>query len=384
MTSRKLMVLTQSDISTVQGTTEHHYVINGLSEFYEVHLFAPKDPGFTNVHYHRLPKINLIPSFFWNNIFLYPFFIYHILAISPSILYTYEGFSLLGYSITRLSKLIWVVDLQIPPTQQAKEINDLKNQNNIVRSTYYSLQDWINKRTLPKAQSIITISKEIKNELTSFYRVSDNKITVIPLGVDTEKFNPTKFNSNEEFDQIDLVYLGSIKSFRGIDTVIKAISLNDKIQKSVNFHIVGSDQNRDTQDLKKLAKELGVSENITWHGYVNHEEVPKFLSGMNVAISPLPPHNSYQVSSPAKIFEYLSMGLPIICSDITPHQKILCDGETGFFFEPENPESLAKQLERILELNNDEWQKIRNSCREKALRNSWSEKVETIKQIIDS
>ena len=50
---------------------------------------------------------------------------------------------------------------------------------------------------------------------------------------------------------------------------------------------------------------------------------------------------------PNVLLEGMASGLPIACSDRGPMPEVL--GDTGLYFNPEDPDSVAKTLQRLIE-----------------------------------
>lgn len=382
--AENIAIINLADISTVQGSTEGYYVAHRLSKDYNVHIYSTSNPAVKSATYHHLPSIATIPSFFLYNLILIPYFIYHSWKYRLDIIYTYKGFNISPYVVSIFTKADWIADFRTKPTGQEKEFNTITENSSRGKNLYYMLQDFAYRSTLPFAKAIITLSEPLCDHLVENYNVDQNKILLVPLGVDTNYFKQDKNEDFEEctLERLDLVYVGSISRLRGFETCIEALTAAT-LQPDVQLHLVGNGSNKYLQDLKTEINSKGVKDAVTWHGYINHDKLPELLSEMDVAISPLPEHDSYHVSSPAKIYEYLAMGLPIVCTDIYPHRELLQNGRTGFFYEPGSPDDLVTSLNHIWNLEANTWHNIRHEARQTALDNNWSIRLETIKEVIE-
>ena len=72
-------------------------------------------------------------------------------------------------------------------------------------------------------------------------------------------------------------------------------------------------------------------------------------SNSKVGLSVLSKTGNYEHSYPTKIFEYMAIGLPVICSDITLHSDIILGNDCGLSVNPEDPDELAKAIKSIVE-----------------------------------
>lgn len=379
--ARKIALLTATDLSKVQGATEANYVANFLGENFDTHIYSRYDPEMDDVTYHQIPDSSFIPALLLYNIVLLPYFLYQNYQHDFDLFYTYKGFHLAPFITTHLNNCDWIADFRTKPTGQAKEWASLSNSNVFIVSLYYKLADVMYKLTLPYAKAVITLSDPIRDDLQETYNVDPGRIQLVPLGVDSDKFSPERTQAGNT-EPLDMVYLGSIGPRRNLELCIDAIASED-LEVDVQLHLVGDGPEGYLDELRRKANEADVEEAICWHGYIDHEEVPAVLDRMDVAISPLPAHDSYEVSSPAKLFEYLAMGLPILCTDIQAHRNVLSAEQTGFFFEAGSHTSLVEAIHRISELESEDWLKIRQYVREAGKDNDWASRMELIQKVIE-
>lgn len=378
---RKIALLTASDLSKVQGSTEASYVADFLAENYDTHIYSRFDPEMANITYHEIPDPSVIPALLLYNIVLLPYFLHQNHKYSFNLFYTYSGFHLTPFVISQLSDCDWIADFQTKPTGQAKEWASLSNTDGIATGLYYKLLDVFYKMTLSYAKAVITLSEPIRDDLQESYNVKPARIQLVPLGVDSEKFKP-KCTQDGYTEPLDIAYMGVIASQRGIGMCIRAMA-SEELEIDVRLHLIGDGPEEDLRQLREISRKFGSESSIEWHGYVGHGSMPKILNEMDVAISPLPAHDSYEVSSPAKIYEYLSMALPIVCTDIRAHSHLLTEGETGFFFEPSSQVSLVAAINRVGQLDSTTWETIREEARYEGRQHDWRNRMKIIKSTIE-
>lgn len=381
MSDLKIAFVTTSDLSTTQGSTEAAYVSRFLASENDVHIYSPQDPAINGATWQKLPDSSVVPAFILYNILLAPYFIYKQYQFGYDIIYTYKGFHLTPYIVSIISSAKWIADFQTKPTGQAKEWSNISGEMDILEWSYYSVFDLAYRFTLPNAHAVIGLSKSLCDHLNKKFGVPCEKLHLVPLGVDTEHFRPGDWEKPPK-EPIDIVYLGSISPRRGLETVLSVLS-SSKLQIGIQFHLIGSGSEEYEQQLREQIISAGIETKVTWHGYVDHGDLPDRLLNMDAAISPLPNHDSYEISSPAKIYEYLALGLPVICTDIRAHRTVLTDCYTGFFYQPESESSLVDILNKLADLEDGEWETTRQSARETALENDWSVRLEKIRLVIE-
>jgi len=362
------------ELDSVQGSTEAYYVIKELSKNNEVHLFSRSDPGFEGVNYHH--HSGDLPALFGINFLKIPSLIKHLRETNTDVLYTYRSIHIGAYIAAQAANCCWVVDLQTPPTSQDREVSEHTEKLSALRAHYLDAMDRCYQATLPQADGVITLSEGIKSELVGKYDVASENITLVPLGVNLEQFDPDRYESSTPTPPYDCVYLGSIAKFRGLDMIFEGIAAKDTLQDDLRIHIIGDGPVDTIQSLQQQTVKLGISDMIQWHGLVDHEKVPQKLAEMDIALSPLPALDSFEVSSPAKLFEYLAMGLPVVCSDITPHRNVLTEGVTGFFYPPDDKYGFASALgEAVSSISSNN---AKQEVRQHGEKHGWRERVQKI------
>ncbi|QOX66005.1 glycosyltransferase family 4 protein [Anoxybacterium hadale] len=96
------------------------------------------------------------------------------------------------------------------------------------------------------------------------------------------------------------------------------------------------------EEMKALAKDLGISEHVNFLGYVT--DMQALYSCCQAAVS-----TSRIEGLPFHVMEAIGCGLPVIASDIKGHRELIAHQKNGLLFERENAVQLASG---ILELYN--------------------------------
>ena len=120
---------------------------------------------------------------------------------------------------------------------------------------------------------------------------------------------------------VRLVYLGVIREGRGLQSVIRALPTFEKTAASVEFRVAGDGPH--VPKLKRLAKELGVEEKVTFEGYIDSERVPEFLLSGTIGVVPHELNSHWENTVPNKLFDYMSAGLPVVATDAPPVRKLI-------------------------------------------------------------
>jgi len=181
------------------------------------------------------------------------------------------------------------------------------------------------------------------------------RIRIIPDGFDPERFRIRRRTENAEIDldfrgEGSLIgYIGHLYYWKGVDSLIEAMSLVVKEFPDVRLLIVGGlEDEPDIERLKRLAKDRDLSGNVIFTGYVQPDEVPYYLDLAEILVIPTLDTIMGKYAMPMKIFEYMAAEKAIIASDLDAHRQILRDEETALLVPPGNPKSMANAIESLL------------------------------------
>lgn len=192
--------------------------------------------------------------------------------------------------------------------------------------------------TARRYDGITYITKEMKRFCQEEFNLGSHRTAIWTSGVDTTLFKPQK--TEIKSNGLRIIYHGTLSKKRGIDKVIKALSLVADL--NISFEILG--KAADSVDLRYLARKLGISSKVSFHDQISYENVPQWINKGDVGILPFHNWPAWNTSSPIKLFEYLSCGKPVIVSDIPAHKDVLGDGEFAFWGGTGSPEELAMAM----------------------------------------
>ena len=192
------------------------------------------------------------------------------------------------------------------------------------------------------------------------------KIYTLHDGVDLIKF---KNNNIIENSTPLLTYCGSLSKSKGIDLIINSA----KYINNVKFQIIGG-LKADVDYYKKIANDNGIK-NINFIGQVNYSDVPDLLNKSDILLLPSSSKNtkSRNYTSAMKLFEYMSIGKPIIASNIPSNTEILENNLNCLLFEPDNPQSMVEKINTLIN-DKDLNKRISKNSSKLATKYSWTER----------
>lgn len=230
-----------------------------------------------------------------------------------------------------------------------------------------SFRNSILERTILKEdfRALIVISSSLNEYYSKRFEDMSKKILTAHDGADpiSDSTEPKSFDGS-----FNIGYVGNLYHGKGIDILQDVAQACPDIQ----FHIVGEINTQLTNQ----------PPNLNFHGYIPHGEIPRYLIGLDVFLAPyeetVTPDERYDISnwmSPLKIFEYMSAGKPIICSDIPVLHEILTDNETALLCDPNDINQWVGAI-RKLENNKNLREELGNHARSEFLENyTWDERA---------
>ncbi len=183
-------------------------------------------------------------------------------------------------------------------------------------------------------------------------RFPEKDVYWLPNGVDLKRYDPTTvkgcgFRQKNGIAPDDLVFFygGIIGHAQGLEVILSAAEkfLNEK---KVHFVIMGSGPLKN--ELKAIAERKALH-NVLFADPVGRTEIGSIISEMDASIIPLKKIDLFTGAIPSKIFEVLAMEKPILLGVDGEARSLFIDqGNSGWFFEPENTEELCKCIREIV------------------------------------
>lgn len=191
------------------------------------------------------------------------------------------------------------------------------------------LYRWCENYNLRNADHIIVVSKPLKNLLIQ-QGIAASKILINPNGVDAQAYDSAKL-TKERFkirEQLNIQskfvfgFIGTFNRWHGIELLAKIIPAVIAQKPRAHFLLIGSGSLLDF--LKHELRECG-KEHITITGQISQADAKNYLAACDAYLSPTQPNpdGSPFFGSPTKLFEYMSMGKPVIVSDLEQLAEIV-------------------------------------------------------------
>ena len=209
-----------------------------------------------------------------------------------------------------------------------------------IKSLQRKIEKMINGKTLRAGTKILVSNNETKKIIIDEYNVMQEKISIVPNGVDLSMFNITKKKNSKK-----VVFAGAMYYHRGLDILLKTIPLVIEKIPDAKFVLLGSGTEMDK--LKEIVSKNKLDNSVEFKGWIEREKIPENIADASIGIGPLRLTEVTSRALPIKVLEYMAVSLPVIAQKGTLPNDVLENEKNGFFIE--NHIELAEKI--ILLLN---------------------------------
>lgn len=278
-----------------------------------------------------------------------------IYATSPQL---FQGVT--GYVLSRLHRAKFVFEIRDLWVDFAELLGQFNNKKLL------NLARRLEKFLYNKADLIVVVTKGYKTRLIE-QGVPENKIIVIPNGVDPSSIKPFKKDHKikKEYgieDKFLVLYTGNIGAAQGLHSILSAAE-QLKNDPTVFFMFIGEGVEKAALKQQASASQLN---NVLFLDSKKKDELTAFYNAADIGIVSLKRHPLFEITIPSKVFDYMAVSLPVLIGVDGEAREIVENHQAGFFFEPENPADFIRAL-KYAQSKQENLQKIRNNLQHKLL-----------------
>ncbi len=217
---------------------------------------------------------------------------------------------------------------------------------------YKRVIKWLRKKEpllYKEASHIVTLTHKSAGIIEKHFGIPKEHISVIPCATDTDT---KKFDKEELKKELGLsskspvfVYSGSVGTWYMIDEMFKFFGfvLEEYPEAALLFF--------SSAPTERFYKQYGfLTEENFKAFYFPHNEVKKYLQAADAGLFFIKPLPSKQASSPTKMGEMLSVGLPVITNDIGDNKMILEKYGSGIIINDLSEQGLKNAVKKTDEL----------------------------------
>ena len=186
---------------------------------------------------------------------------------------------------------------------------------------------------------VVTVSQSSAEDTARAFKLRKDRVRVVYNGIDTDIFRRL---DGVEKEPNSLVVVGKVEDkTKGIPYLLEAVKLL-KGDVNVKLYVVGKQEASEGYGTN-LAQQLGISDRVTFTGYVGTDELVRLYSSAEIGVTA----SVYEgFGLPAA--EAMSCGTPVIVTRAGALPEIVGDGAAGILVPPTDPRSLAAAIKHLL------------------------------------
>lgn len=260
--------------------------------------------------------------------------------VCPDFIYErYSLWGLAGLQLARDCSIPLVLEVNAPLAFEQQRYRGL---------TFSALARSIERRVWSQAHLLLAVSESLRGFLKEA-GVAVERVRILSNAADTRLFRPDvdgepvrrQFNLNRRFV---VGFVGTFKPWHGVDLLVSAFRDLYKVDPSAHLLLIGDGPLRPS--LEDYVWKTGLKEAVTFAGRVAHQDIPRYLAAVDVAVAPYPTLDEFYYS-PLKLFEYMAAGRAVVASRGGQVAQIIEEGNTGVLFDPGDRAGLVECLRQL-------------------------------------
>lgn len=185
---------------------------------------------------------------------------------------------------------------------------------------------WMDSDYLHNFEHIFAISDAVRLDIKEKYNL---KALTVYNGITPSAFKTdcTKKNIDGNFH---VVQVGRFNiSVKGQDIAVKTIArLKDKLSKKIIIDFIGDDSGKDGETIRRLVKELNVSDSVNFIGIKSQEYLAEHLCEYDLFLQP-----SRKEGFGLTVAEAMAARVPVLVSEVPGPMEVISNGKYGLYFK---------------------------------------------------
>lgn len=201
-----------------------------------------------------------------------------------------------------------------------------------------------------KAKAVITVDTRIKDYIKETAGVDGNMIKNF---IDVESFKPeverrSEFRKKHGLSEDELIFFVPRRLTKKNGVIYPVLSFPPVLEKFPNARIVFAGTGEMMEEIKSKASELGVANNITMLGAIDHKEMIEYYALADVVLVPSIYSAGVEEATSISALEAMGSGVPLIACAVGGLKEIVDHEVDGLLVEEKNVEELSDAMIDLL------------------------------------
>lgn len=172
-----------------------------------------------------------------------------------------------------------------------------------------------------------------------------DRVTVVSNTVDRRTYDADAVPFGEYDGEFVVGYVGSFGPHRGLEALVDAMPALLERVPDARLLLVGAagDASYD-RALRERAAASGVDDRVTFTGWVDPDDVPRYVATCDVCAVPHAENPHTATTVPHKLFQYMASRKPVLVSDVAPLARVVRDADCGVVVPAGDEAAVAARL----------------------------------------
>ena len=216
------------------------------------------------------------------------------------------------------------------------------------RDLFWKLMCWLERMTFRSADVSLATNESYRRIAVERGGMPPERVYVVRSGPSLERMRITAPDEKLKKGKRYLIgYVGVMGRQEGIDLLLQAARtlVFDLGRKDVHFGLVGGGTSLD--EMQKLARELGLSEYVTFTGRVPDVQMLAMLNTADICVNPDVANPMNDISTMNKVMEYMALGKPMVQFDLTEGRYSA--QEASLYARRNDPADFAAKIAELID-----------------------------------
>jgi glycosyltransferase involved in cell wall biosynthesis len=203
----------------------------------------------------------------------------------------------------------------------------------------------LNQMLTPITDSFIAVADSHGRFLAKNLKISESRVAVISNGVDTTRFAPypdvaevrSELSVGETAPVVGIV--AALRPEKNHELFLEMARQVVNELPTARFLVIGDGPCRDA--IQRRVTELRITDHVLMLG--SRDDIPRLLAAIDVFAL-----TSHIEANPVSILEAMSVGKPVVATNVGSIHEAVAEGQTGFLVPPGNAEQFAERVLHLL------------------------------------
>lgn len=212
----------------------------------------------------------------------------------------------------------------------------------------YRVLVWLERLSCRMADHVIATNHSYKTMAMQRAKVPEERITIVRNGPDLERLVQVTPDDSLRLNGTKIIgYLGTMGVQDGIDCLLRSLKHLKEDFGRTDFYCILMGTGDALQSSLQLATELDLDDDLCFTGYIRGTALLRYLSTMDIGVSPDPSNAYTDRSTMIKVMEYMAMGKPTVAFDL-PENRVTAQS-AALYARANDERDFARQIMALMD-----------------------------------